>query len=134
MNLQDFIDIDRQWLLAWNGSNLVWLDNLALVLTNALTWIPLYLMLLYLIIKNNEKAAQIFLVISLAALCLLLSGGLSDLLVKPLVKRPRPFADVAIASYVDLVRNYRPTGYSFYSAHAANITSLALFVTLLVRP
>ena len=113
MNLQDFIDIDRQWLLAWNGSNLVWLDNLALVLTNALTWIPLYLMLLYLIIKNNEKAAQIFLVISLAALCLLLSGGLSDLLVKPLVKRPRPFADVAIASCVDLVRNYRPTGYSF---------------------
>ena len=38
----------------FNGSNSLFYDTLVQVLTSGFTWIPLYLALFYLVIKNNE--------------------------------------------------------------------------------
>jgi len=133
MNLQSILEYDRQLLLWFNGSESSFLDNLMLTMTSGVTWIPLYISFLYLIIKNNEKLNQIFLVIGCALLCVALSDGMADYVVKPMVMRPRPSLDPLFKSYVDIVGGTTGTGYSFFSAHASNTFSIALFISLIVR-
>ncbi len=133
LDIQSFIKIDKVLLSFFNGSNSVFIDSLALTLTNGYTWIPFYLGFAYLIIKNNEKAGQIFLTIAAAVVCVLITDGLSDGLVKPFVGRLRPSLDSSMAGIVRLVHGYTGTGYSFFSAHAANLSGLAVFFSLLIR-
>ncbi|MFR5270330.1 MAG: phosphatase PAP2 family protein [Hoylesella buccalis] len=98
-----------------------------------MTWIPLYIALVYLVIKNNETMMQIFLVIGFATLCLLLSSGMTDAFIKPLVGRIRPCNDLMLKYQIDVVAQYRPRTFSFFSGHASNTFSIALFLCLLVR-
>lgn len=111
----------------------MFMDQLALTLTSGYTWIPLYVFLLVLVVKNNEKPSQIGLVIGAALLCILLAEGLSAGIVKPLVHRPRPVMEPSLYGIVRVVNDYFPGGYSFFSSHAANTSSLAVFFSLLVK-
>ena len=52
---------------------------------------------------------------------------------KPLVARLRPTHDPEIGLLVDVVDGYRGGQYGFFSAHAANTFSIAIFFSLLVR-
>ena len=76
--MQTLIEIDREILSFFNGSESLFLDNLAVILTSGLTWIPLYLSLLYVVIKNNETMKQIMLIVGSVILCIILSDGLTD--------------------------------------------------------
>ncbi|MGM9705643.1 MAG: phosphatase PAP2 family protein, partial [Prevotella sp.] len=127
------MDFDKELLLWFNGSDSIFMDNLMVVLTSGLTWIPLYLSLLYIVVKNNETMIQIFIVMGCALLCICMADGVCDLIVKPLVMRPRPCNDPVFKDTVTVVDNIRGSGYSFFSAHAANTFSLALFFCMLVR-
>lgn len=131
--MQFLIDTDNRILAFFNGSDSLFLDNLVVYLTSGLTWIPLYFSLLYIVVKNNETMKQIMLVIGCVMLCVLLSDGISDFIVKPLVARQRPSYDPSIKYSIDIVNNFRATGYSFFSAHAANTFCIAVFFSLLVR-
>lgn len=131
--MNSLIDLDRDLLYFFNGSHSLFVDNLAVVLTSGLTWIPLYLALFYVVIKNNETMKQIMLAIGCVALCLALSDGVADFIVKPLAGRFRPSQEPAIKYAVDIVNGIRGTQYGFFSAHAANTFSIALFFSLLVR-
>ena len=86
----DLIALDKEWLLAVNGSDSLFLDRVAHVLTTALTWLPLYLSLLYIVIRNNENFRKVLCVLAGAGLCVLLAGSVDDLIVKPTVARWRP--------------------------------------------
>ena len=77
MDIANLIDIDNSILLLLNGGESVFVDTLMLTLTSGLTWIPLYIALLFLVIKNNEKWSYILLIISCVGLSLILSGGVS---------------------------------------------------------
>lgn len=81
---------DLEVLHFFNGSDNLFIDQLALVLTSGLTWIPLYLTLFYIIVRNNETMAQIGLAVMGALVCVALSEGITDGVVKPLVERWRP--------------------------------------------
>ena len=133
MDLQTLIDLDKQLLLAVNGSQSLYLDSVACSLTNAWTWVPLYLSLFYIAIKNNGSVAKILLVLGSAGLCVLIAGTVDDTLVKPLVARWRPTHDPQIGLMVDIVDGYRGGNYGFFSAHAANTFSIAVFFCWLVR-
>ena len=131
--MQTLIDIDREILAFFNGSASLFVDNLAVVLTSGLTWIPLYISLLYIVIKNNETMKQIMLVIGCVLLCIVLSDGVADFIVKPLVGRLRPSNDPLVMCTVDVVNGMRSAQYSFFSAHASNTFCIAMFFSLLVR-
>ena len=88
MDIQSLLTSDQQLLLAMNGSDSLFLDQLALILTSAWTWVPLYASLLYLVVKNNEKAGQIILAVISALLCVGIVTGIDNGLVKPEVARP----------------------------------------------
>lgn len=133
MNIESLIQFDKWLLLTLNGSKSLFMDDLVTILTTASTWIPLYIALLYLVIKNNENVRQILLVVGCAALCICLTGTIDDTLVKPLVARWRPTHDPQIGMLVDVVNGYRGGNYGFFSAHAANTFSIAIFFSLLVR-
>ena len=131
--LDELIAFDKQLLLQVNGSESLYLDRLIRILTNAVTWIPLYISLFYIVIRNNETAAKILLVLAGAGLCVFFAGSLDDLIVKPTVARWRPTHDPEIGLLVDIVDGYRGGKYGFFSAHAANTFSIAVFFCWLVR-
>lgn len=125
--------MDLSILQFFNGSDSLWLDGFALAATHTSTWIPLFIALFYMVIKNNEKMSQILLALAACLCALALSGGLSDVVVKPLVGRLRPSLDPAVSSVVHLVDGITGVGYSFFSSHAANTMALAVFVGWLTR-
>lgn len=126
-------DIDRELLLGINGSDSLYLDRLVRTLTNGLTWIPLYLSLFYMVMKNNDNFRRLLLVLGGAGLCVLLAGTVDDEIIKPLVARWRPTHDPQIGILVDIVDGYRGGKYGFFSAHASNTMSIATFFCWLAR-
>lgn len=133
MALDGLIALDQELETWFNGNGSLFLDNLVMMLTSGITWIPLYVALFVLVMKNNETMSQIMLIVGCAALCILLADGVADGIVKPLVERPRPSNDPVIKYAVDVVGNYRGSGFSFFSAHSANTMSLAVFFSFLVK-
>lgn len=131
--MQTISNIDTQLFMLLNGSDSSFLDGIMMVITNGVTWIPLYIALMLLVVKNNESMSQIVLICCCALACVLLSTLAADLLAKPYFARWRPSSDPVIKYTVDVVGNYRPGKYGFFSAHAANTFSLALFLSLWVR-
>ena len=89
--------------------------------------------LLYVVLKNNNNVQKVMLIIAGAALCVLLAGSLNDIFIKPWVCRWRPSRDPEIAMLVDTVNGYRGGDYGFFSSHAANTFSIAIFFSLLIR-
>lgn len=131
--MEEIIQFDKQLLLMVNGSDSTFLDWVVMTLTNAKTWIPLYLSLLYVVVKTNRNVREVLLIVAAAGLCVLLAGTIDDEIVKPLVARWRPTHDPQIGSLVDTVNDYRGGNYGFFSAHASNTFSIALFFSLLMR-
>ena len=124
---------DKQCLLAVNGSDSLFLDRMAHTLTTALTWLPLYLSLFYVVLKNNDSVRKILYIVAAAAMCVLLAGTVDDVIVKPTVARWRPTHDPEIGMLVDIVDGYRGGRYGFFSAHAANTFSLAVLFCWMIR-
>ena len=85
MILEVLQDFDRQLLLAVNGSDSLYLDRVVRTLTHGATWIPLYLSMFYLVLKNNDNFRRLLFLLGGVALCYLLSGAIDDGIVKPLV-------------------------------------------------
>lgn len=131
--METIIHYDKQLLLLLNGSDSVFLDWMVMTLTNALTWIPLYLSLLCVVIKANRNVREVLFILLASGLCVLLAGTIDDEIVKPLVARWRPGHDPEIGHLVDTVNGYRGGRYGFFSAHASNTFSLAVFFSLLMR-
>lgn len=131
--MEEIIQVDKQLLLMLNGSESLFLDYLILVLTNAKTWIPLYLGLFYVVVRANRNVREVALILAAAGLCYLLAGAVDDEIVKPMVARWRPTHDPEIGAMVDVVNGYRGGNYGFFSAHASNTFSIAIFFSLLMR-
>ena len=131
--MEEIIQFDKHLLLMLNGSESLFLDELVMTLTNAKTWIPLYIAFFYAVLKNSLNVRQILMVLACAGLCVLLAGTVDDMIVKPLVARWRPARDPEIGILVDVVNGYRGGNYGFFSAHAANTFSIAMFFSLLFR-
>lgn len=133
MDAISIIELDRELLSFFNQNDNLLMDGVIKTLTSGITWIPLYLSLFYMVVKNNETMGQIFFIVGGVLLSIMLSGGVDDLIIKPLVARPRPLNDLATKYVVDTVYGVSSNQFSFFSAHAANTFALATFMALLVR-
>ncbi len=130
--MDKIIYYDQQLLLLLNGSDSTWLDNVMWAVSRTGTWIPLLLVLIFLVWRAYG-VRHFLLFFLIFGLTILLADQLSATLIKPLVCRPRPSRDEAIMQAVDLVRGYRGGGYSFVSSHAANYFAVATYISLIVR-
>ena len=107
--------MDMYFLELLNGSNSLFLDRFAVAFTTGYTWIPFYVALAVLVVRNNKTMGQIMLVLGCVLLGVLASGLLSDYIVKPYFMRPRPCYDPAFKHMVHTVSGYSACGYSFFS-------------------
>ncbi|MGL5958661.1 MAG: phosphatase PAP2 family protein [Phocaeicola sp.] len=132
MDIQPYLELDKNILLALNGSDSLFLDGVMWGVTKAITWIPACIALLYLFIKNNTLQKLALLVVMLALL-ITIADQLSSGFCKPFFQRFRPTQDPQIMYLVDVVNNYRGGQFGFTSSHAANSAAIALFFSLLMR-
>ncbi|HEY1040766.1 MAG TPA: phosphatase PAP2 family protein [Bacteroidia bacterium] len=122
-------NIDRSLFLKLNGFHNDLLDAVIPVLTYFPTWTPVFLLVLFLLVRKYKKRSLLFLLI--VPLMILCSDQGSNL-VKKSVKRYRPTHNTEIGEKVHVVENYRGGQYGFVSGHAANSFALATIVILLL--
>ena len=132
MDLQRLVDIDKQVLLALNGSDSLYMDGVMKIYTTTVVWIPVALVLLFIILKNNSPRGSLLAVLAVA-LTIVATYLVSSHLIKPLVGRLRPCNDPLIMHLVDTFNGYRSGGYSFTSSHACNSFGIFAIVSLLIR-
>lgn len=123
---------DRQSTLFINGSDNVFWDEVIYVATSTAAWIPVGLVMLWVLWKNLSPRQFGFAVLFLT-LAVLISDQLSSAVFKPYFQRWRPTQDPLIMHLVDVVHDYRGGRYGFFSAHASNTFSVAVFLSLLFR-
>lgn len=130
--MDTLLSFDTYLTLLINGSDSIWLDNVAMLCTKTWVWAPLYIALIYNLIRH-VKRPTLWYILGGLVLCVLVCDQVSSSIVKPLVCRPRPTHDPAIMHLVDTVNNYRGGQYGFFSSHAANTMSIAVFTSMVVR-
>ena len=130
--LDRLIALDQQFTLSLNGSDNLFLDGIASVATSTVTWLPVGLVLLYVLFRNNSLRNVGFVVLALG-LCILLADQVASGICKPLFERYRPAQDPSLMYMVDIVDGYRGGRYGFFSSHAANTFSVAVFLSFLIR-
>jgi len=118
---------DEKAFLWLNFFYLEALDPVALQLTQTITWIPLYVLLLYLIYRIDPK--NTLWILGGVMLTILLADQVSSGLMKPYFERLRPCHD---PRWEGMMHVYGRCGglYGFVSSHAANTFGLATFLTL----
>ena len=121
------MDLDHRLFLTIHHFRNDFLDAIMPLISGRFTWIPLYALLLFLIIRRFKK--QSLIIIPLIVVLILLCDQSSNLL-KNSVCRLRPCYDTLLSGQV-----MTPVGgggqYGFVSAHAANTFGLAVFLFLL---
>ena len=124
-------DIDL--LLLFNGGGPAWLDSAVVWFTHGATWIPLYATLAYLTYKKHGRSPAFLYALAGIGVAMILSAGVDNFIAKPLVGRPRPCHDPAVAALIDTVEGYYAQGYSFFSTHSSNTMAVAAYFSLLFR-
>lgn len=117
--------IDTKWLFLINGSHNPFLDSLMWWLSNRWIWIPLYLLLVFIIIKKIGKDALPLLI--LLALLILAGDQLCNLF-KHTFERYRPSHQPSIQNMLHYVNDYHGGKYGFISSHAMNVFALSFYL------
>lgn len=113
--------------LVLNGWHTGWLDTVMVAITQMWPWIPIYLLLLYLVFKQYGKRGWwILLGVAVVILC---SDQLSAHVCKPLFHRLRPCFNPELEGLVHLPKGLPGGRYGFVSSHAANTFAVAAFLT-----
>ena len=132
MDIGILTDIDKYLLLTLNGSDSLFWDGVMKVYTSMAIWIPLALVLVYVLVKNNSLKEFLVLLL-LIALVVTITDTISSTICKPFFERWRPTRDPVLMYIVDVVTETRGKDYGFTSSHAANSFGIAMFVLLLIK-
>lgn len=132
MDIQRLIDIDKQVMLALNGSDSLYMDGVMKIYTTTVVWMPVALVLLFIVLKNNTPRISLLVVLGVV-LTILASDQVSSGFIKPLVGRLRPSHDPEFMHLIDTFNGYRSGSYSFTSSHACNSFAIFMFISLLIR-
>ena len=88
--LEQLIELDNHIFLTLNGSDSVYWDALMWIISDKLTWVPMLLVLLYVLAKNCEGWGEWLLMVFALVLVVLVADRVSSGLIKPMVARWRP--------------------------------------------
>lgn len=126
---EDILDKDHQLLIFINQQGSVHWDSFWILITNAWNWIPFFLLILWLTIKNfstkEVKRIVFFTFITLLITVCITNGT------KELIQRLRPIHNDDLIPYLRTVVSER--GYSFFSGHTSNSFAICTFLYLVLR-
>lgn len=127
--LDTILSFDKELFVYLNGlGNENW-DTFWMTITNQLSWIPLYLLFLILIIKQLGWKKGLILVV-FTALLVTFSDQFSNLM-KNSFERLRPNRDPSINEFIRILKNNK--SFSFISGHATTSSAVTLFMHLTLR-
>jgi undecaprenyl-diphosphatase len=129
--MESILELDKELLLYLNSHHVDWLDPVMLFITKTVVWLPLYLLLLWFIVKNYGKQSWIPLVG--IGITILLADQITSGMMKPFFERLRPSREPSLTGLVHLVDGYTGGKFGFASSHAANTFGTATFFALLFR-
>lgn len=119
--MEELLELDKSFFLWLNGFHTPFLDQFFLIYTNSKSWIPVILLMVFLLFKTYpwKEALTYFVIIGVSVgLCDYVASGI----LKPYFERLRPCHD--FAGEMTLVGNCGGQ-FGFASSHAAN--SFGLF-------
>ncbi|MHB1179670.1 MAG: phosphatase PAP2 family protein [Daejeonella sp.] len=126
--LQWLKEIDKELLLYINSHHNPFWDKIMWFASGHISWIPLYVILLILVIFKFKK--QSWWLIALIIPLILASDQLASGILKPLVQRLRPSHEPGLENILHYVNNYRGGTYGFVSSHVCNVFALATYFSL----
>jgi undecaprenyl-diphosphatase len=121
---------DQQIFLTLNSYNSPFWDQVMYVISGIITWIPLYLCILFYI---GFKYKRKFLVILIFLILAVTLADQMSVIVKNLFQRLRPCREPALDGLVHIVNNNCGGLYSFVSSHATNSFNVALLSLSFIR-
>ena len=125
--IESIINIDKKIFLALNGLHSPFFDNIMWLISHKYTWIPLYIILLFILWRKFKNHTLI--ILFFVGLLVALTDLVSVHAFKNVFMRFRPTHDSSIQDLVHTVNNYFGGKYGFVSSHAANSFGLAMFLT-----
>jgi undecaprenyl-diphosphatase len=130
------LEFDTDIFLILNGLHLDWLDLPMWYISETKTWIPFYLFIIILIIRQLKQKS--WLVILAIILVVALADSFTSRVMKPYFARPRPSHEAKLQKEIHLLKDdngniYRGGQFGFASSHAANTFGLAMILFLLFR-
>jgi undecaprenyl-diphosphatase len=129
--IEKLIHWDMDLLLFLNSCNSPFFDDIMRYVSEPLTWIPAYILLLYFCIRYYKK--QTFIIILFAAVLILITDQVSVQLFKNIFHRLRPSNEPQLEGLVHIVNGYKGGDYGFVSSHATNYFGLAVFFSVLLE-
>lgn len=129
--MQTLLSWDTDLLLAINSWHTPFFDNLMWNISDKLLWLPLYLLLAFMLYRRYGR--QCMWLIAGIGIAVGLADFISSGIIKDWVMRPRPTREPALEGLLHLVNGYRGGRFGFVSSHAADTFSLALLFSLIWR-
>ncbi len=129
--LDQLLQYDKELFLFLNNLGSSAWDGFWLVVTNKLTFIPLYAILLFLVYKHLGLKSLLLIVV-VVALMITFTDQITNLFKYVLVKRPRPCKEEDMQSIMRFIAP-RCGRYGFFSGHSANSMAAAVFAGLLLK-
>jgi len=130
--LEQILHFDEELFLFLNGLGTTTWDGFWLVITNKLTFIPLYSILLYLVYRHLGLRPMLLLIVVIAVM-ITFTDQITNLFKYILVKRPRPCRVEELKEFMRFIAP-RCGRFGFFSGHAANSMAAAVFAGLLLKP
>ena len=127
--MNSLLQFDQDVFLWLNSMHSPYWDVVMSILTGKTYWILFYLVIVWFIAKNFKLRTIVILLF--IALAIVVSDQVSGL-VKDQVQRFRPTHDPLIQGMVHFV-NEKGGFYGFFSSHASNTITVAMFTSLLFR-
>ncbi len=124
--MHELLELDRKILLWLNGFHSPSIDSMMMLMTKTIFWLPLYLILAYLIFKRYKIEGWFVLVA--AGISILLADQITSGFMKPFFARLRPSQEPGLEGLLHLVNGYKGGRYGFASSHAANTFAIAFLV------
>ncbi|TNJ43067.1 phosphatase PAP2 family protein [Tamlana fucoidanivorans] len=129
--VDELIRLDTELFIFLNNLGSITWDSLWLVITNKLTFIPLYLVLLFMLYKKYGLKSLLIFVVAIA-LMITFTDQITNVF-KRTFQRPRPCGVADLADQIRFIA-VRCGKYGFFSGHSSNSMAVAVFAGLLLKP
>lgn len=118
--------IDTELFLFLNGIHNAFFDPITYWLSNILIWVPMYLLIIFFMIRHYKMRGVLMLLF--IGITIALCDQTTSHLLKNLVQRLRPSHEPTLEGLIYLSKAGPGGLYGFVSSHAANCFGLATFI------
>lgn len=127
--LEKILSLDKKLFIYLNGLGSESYDGFWLIITKQINWIPLFILLFYLIFKKLGTKQTLYLFL-FVALLLLVTDQTTNVF-KNGFQRLRPCNNPEINSFIRIIQVRK--SYGFFSGHAANTMAVTTFLYLIFK-